>query len=230
MEPRVMGKIKLAPSMMCCDFLNMGSQMKIFKEHGIEVLHIDIMDGSFVPNITLGTDFVRQVKRATDIPLDIHMMTESPERFLDMLEFVEGDYVSIHFESTKHLQRALRMVKDRGAKALVALNPATPVEAVSDVLDDIDGLLIMSVNPGFAGQKVIPHSFSKIAHAREFLDANGKSDAEIEVDGNVSLENAIRMRSAGADIFVLGTSGIFKGDDLGANIDNFRKGMLAGKN
>ena len=220
-----MNSIKLAPSLMCSDFLKLGEQIKIFEEHGIEVLHIDIMDGSFVPNITLGTDFVRQIKKATDIPLDIHMMTDNPERFLDMLEFGEGDYVSIHYESTKHVQRALQMVKNRGAKALLALNPATPVEMVSELLDDIDGLLIMSVNPGFAGQKVVPHSFEKIAHAKEFLLAHGMENAEIEVDGNVSLENAIKMRAAGADIFVLGTSAVFKGEDLGANIDAFREGM-----
>lgn len=220
-----MSMIKLAPSLMCCDFLNLGEQIKIFEKHGIEVLHIDIMDGSFVPNITLGTDFVRQIKKATDIPLDIHMMTDDPERFLGMLEFGAGDYVSIHYESTKHVQRALRLVKDRGAKALLAINPATPVEMISELLDDIDGLLIMSVNPGFAGQKVIPHSFEKIARARKFLSEHGREDAEIEVDGNVSLENAIKMRNAGADIFVLGTSAVFKGDDLGANIDSFRKGM-----
>ena len=220
-----MGKIKLAPSLMCCDFLDLGKQIRVFETHGIDLLHIDIMDGDFVPNITLGTDFVRQIKRATNIPLDIHMMTEDPERFLDMLEFGEGDYVSIHYESTKHVQRALGLVRERGAKALLALNPATPVEMASELIDDIDGLLIMSVNPGFAGQKVIPHSFEKIAKAKAFLSANGKEDAEIEVDGNVSLENAQKMRKAGADIFVLGTSGIFKGDDLGKNIDCFRKGM-----
>ena len=220
-----MGVIKLAPSMMCCDFLRLGEQIKIFEQHKIELLHIDIMDGSFVPNITLGTDFVRQVKRVTDIPLDIHMMTEEPERFLDMLEFGKGDYVSIHYESTKHVQRALGLVRERGAKALLALNPATPVEMASELIDDIDGLLIMSVNPGFAGQKVIPHSFEKIAHAKAFLNSRGRVNAEIEVDGNVSLENAVKMRGAGADIFVLGTSGIFKGDDLGKNIDSFREGM-----
>ena len=220
-----MKAIKLAPSMMCCDFLNMGEQIRTFERHGIELLHIDIMDGHFVPNITLGTDFVRQVKKATDIPLDIHMMAEEPERLLGMLDFGEGDCVSLHTESTRHLQRALRMVKDRGAKALVALNPATPVESVCEVLDDMDGLLIMTVNPGFAGQKLIPHSIDKIARARRYLDENGKSEAEIEVDGNVSLENAVRMRAAGADIFVLGTSGIFKSGDLGENIDLFRAGM-----
>ena len=220
-----MENIKLAPSLMCCDFLNLGEQIKIFEKHGIEVLHIDIMDGGFVPNITLGTDFVRQIKRATNIPLDIHMMTDNPERFLGMLEFGEGDYVSIHYESTKHVQRAIRLVKDRGAKALLAINPATPIEMMGELLDDIDGLLIMSVNPGFAGQKIIPHAFEKIAKAKEYLVSHGRADAEIEVDGNVSLENAIKMRAAGADIFVLGTSAVFKGDDLGANIDNFRKGM-----
>ena len=215
--------VKLAPSMMCCDILNLREQLSHFEANGIELLHLDIMDGNFVPNIALGTDFIRQLKAATSIPLDLHFMTESPERLLDSFAFGEGDYVSIHYESTKHLQRTLAAVKARGAKALLALNPATPVEMASEVLDDIDGLLIMSVNPGFAGQKMVPHSLKKLRHAREFLDAHGLCNAEIEVDGNVSLANAPNMRASGADIFVLGTSGVFYGDDLTANIKHFRE-------
>ena len=218
---------KLAPSMMCCDLLRVGEQIKTFEENGIDLLHIDVMDGHFVPNITLGTDFIRQVRRASRIHLDIHVMAEEPERYIDILDFGEGDYVSVHYESTRHLQRALQMIRARGGRAMVALNPATPVEMLCDVLDDIDGILIMTVNPGFAGQKIIAHSFDKIRGAAEFLEKNGRGDVEIEVDGNVSLENAVKMRAAGADIFVLGTSGIFKGDDLGASIRDFRKGMDA---
>ncbi|MBQ9132354.1 MAG: ribulose-phosphate 3-epimerase [Clostridia bacterium] len=214
--------IKIAPSVMCCDFINLKSQLDIFEANRIELLHIDVMDGSFVPNFALGTDFVRQLKKATNIPLDLHFMTEMPERCLDWFPIGEGDYVSVHYETTKHLQRVLQMIKSKGAKALLAINPATPVEVAMDVLDDLDGLLVMCVNPGFAGQKLVPHSIDKIARARAFLDNNGKSDAEIEVDGNVSLPNAEKMLAAGANIFVVGTSGIFLGDDMGANIRNFR--------
>lgn len=215
-------KNKISPSMMCCDFLNMGKQLRDFEAADIELLHIDVMDGSFVPNFALGTDYVRQLKRATNIPLDIHLMIESPERYLDAFPIGEGDYVSIHYETTWHLQRVLQAVRNKGAHPLLALNPATPVELAIDVLDDIDGLLLMTVNPGFAGQKMVPHSIEKIARARRFLDANGKPDAEIEVDGNVSIPNAILMKNAGANIFVAGSSAVFRGDDLQSNVQAFR--------
>ena len=197
---------KLAPSMMCCDLLNVREQIKMFEHQKIDVLHIDIMDGSFVPNIALGTCFVKQLKKETNIPLDLHLMIDSPERYINTYPIGEGDYVSIHFESTNHVQRALQAVKDKGAKPLVAINPATPIYAISEILDDIDGVLIMSVNPGYAGQKMVPRSIEKIKEMRGFLDENGRPDAEIEVDGNVSIENAIKMRKAGANILVLGTA------------------------
>ena len=197
---------KLAPSMMCCDLLNVREQIKMFEHQKIDVLHIDIMDGSFVPNIALGTCFVKQLKKETNIPLDLHLMIDSPERYINTYPIGEGDYVSIHFESTNHVQRALQAVKDKGAKPLVAINPATPIYAISEILDDIDGVLIMSVNPGYAGQKMVPRSIEKIKEMRRFLDENGRPDAEIEVDGNVSIENAIKMRKAGANILVLGTA------------------------
>jgi ribulose-phosphate 3-epimerase len=197
---------KLAPSMMCCDLLNVREQIKMFEHQKVDVLHIDIMDGSFVPNIALGTCFVKQLKKETNIPLDLHLMIDSPERYINTYPIGEGDYVSIHFESTKHVQRALQAVKDKGAKPLVAINPATPIYAISEILDDIDGVLIMSVNPGYAGQKMVPRSIEKIKEMRRFLDENGRPDAEIEVDGNVSIENAIKMRKAGANILVLGTA------------------------
>jgi len=216
-------KDRLAPSMMCCDILRLGEQLKILEEKNVELLHIDIMDGHFVPNFTLGTDFARQLKTASRIPLDLHFMTERPEQTIPWFPMGEGDYVSIHYETTNHLQRVLQAVKDRGAKTLLAINPATPVEVAIDVLDDIDGMLLMTVNPGYAGQKMIPHAIEKIARARNFLDAHGRSDAEIEVDGNVSIENAIRMREAGANMFVVGTASVFGSPDLAKNIDDFRK-------
>ena len=217
---------KLAPSMMCCDLLNVREQMEMFENQKIDLLHIDIMDGNFVPNIALGTCFAEQLKCVSRIPMDFHFMVDSPERYIDTFPIKEGDYVSIHFESTAHVQRALQMAKKTGAKVLLALNPATPVEMISEVLDDIDGVLIMSVNPGYAGQRMIPNSIDKIRRVRLLLDKNGRADAEIEVDGNVSIENAIKMREVGADILVLGTAiqtnkGIFSADDF----ERFRKAV-----
>ena len=214
---------KLSPSMMCCDFFNLAEQVKAFEQSSVELLHIDIMDGSFVPNFTLGSDYVKQLKKNTSIPLDIHLMVEYPERHLDMFEFGEGDYVSVHFETTKHLQRVLQMIKARGAKALLAINPATPIEMAIDVLDDVDGILVMTVNPGFAGQKMVPHAIEKIKRTRKFLDENGRPDAEIEVDGNVSIPNAINMKNAGANIFVLGTAALFGHGPLDEGIERFRR-------
>ena len=209
--------------MMCCDFFNLAEQVKEFEQSSVELLHIDIMDGAFVPNFTLGSDYVKQLKKNTSIPLDIHLMVEYPERHLDMFPFGEGDYVSVHFESTKHLQRVLQMIKARGAKALLAINPATPIEMAIDVLDDIDGILVMTVNPGFAGQKMVPHAIEKIKRTRKFLNENGRPDAEIEVDGNVSIPNAINMKNAGANIFVLGTAALFGHGPLDEGCEKFRK-------
>jgi len=213
---------KIAPSMMCCDFLNMGAQLKIFEKTNIELLHLDIMDGHFVPNYALGTDLIRQLSAATSIPLDLHFMVERPEQLIDAFPIREGDWVSIHAESTYHLQRVLAGIRAKGAHPIVALNPATPICMIEDVLDDIDGVLIMSVNPGFAGQKMVPHALEKIEAVRSMLDGKGHTDVEIEVDGNVSPENAIRMKEAGANIFVLGTSSIFIGD-MEQNIHTFRQ-------
>ena len=218
---------KIAPSMMCCDFFDLQKQLNAFEEKDIELLHIDIMDGNFVPNFALGTDYVKQLRKHTNIPLDIHFMTEFPERHLESFDIREGDYISVHYETTKHLQRVLQMIKNKGAKVLLAINPATPVEVAADVLDDIDGLLVMTVNPGYAGQKMVPHSISKIERARKFLNSCGKEDAEIEVDGNVSIENAIKMRAAGANIFVLGTAALFNNKNIAENVETFRSEVLA---
>lgn len=203
-------KNKISPSMMCADALNLGSTLKEFEKNGIEYLHIDIMDGAFVPNFTLGTDYCKILKNATSIPLDIHLMIEKPEERLDWFPIGEGDMVSVHAESTRHLQKILKAIKDKGAKAYVALNPATPLCFLEEVLPDIDGVLVMTVNPGFAGQKLVPQTLDKIRRVRKMLDEAGKTDAEIEVDGNVSFENAEKMSAAGANIFVAGTSSVFK--------------------
>lgn len=199
----------ISPSMMCADPLKLGETLAEFEKNGIEYLHIDIMDGSFVPNFTLGTDYCKKLKECTSIPLDIHLMIDEPERKLSWFPISERDMVSVHAESTKHLERALSEVKQMGAKAAVAINPATPCTAVENVLHTIDAVLVMTVNPGFAGQKLIAPTLKKIEYLRHYLDENGYSNIEIEVDGNVSFENAVLMKKAGANIFVGGTSSIF---------------------
>ena len=203
-------KKQIAPSMMCVDFMNIGENIKVMEKCGIEYLHIDIMDGEFVNNYTLGTDFCKVLKQNSSIPLDIHLMIEKPENKMHWFEFGEGDYVSVHYESTKHLQKVLAEIRKRGAKPMLAINPATPVEVIRWVLTDIDALLLMTVNPGFAGQKLVEQCIEKITEARSYMDSLGYENVEIEVDGNVSFENARKMSDAGANIFVAGTSSIFK--------------------
>lgn len=215
---------KISPSMMCADWMNLGSDIKIMEECGIEYLHVDIMDGSFVQNYTLGTDYIKALHKATKIPLDIHLMIDKPECKLDWFEFKPGDYVAVHYEATAHVQRVLQKIKDMGAKAMIALNPATPICVLEDVTDDIDGILLMTVNPGFAGQKLIPQTLNKIKRLRNILDENGYDNIDIEVDGNVSFENAVKMREAGANIFVGGSSSVFHKDGkMKDNIDRMRR-------
>lgn len=200
---------KISPSMMCADITKLSENLKIFEALGIELLHIDVMDGHFVPNFTLGTDYIKNLRKLTGISLDIHLMVENPENVLDYFTLREGDWVSVHAESTRHLQKVLSKIRQMGSKPMVALNPATPLSAIENVLDDIDGVLIMSVNPGFAGQKLIPATLKKCKALREWLDSTGYSHIEIEIDGNVSFENAHAMLEAGANIFVVGTSSVF---------------------
>lgn len=215
---------KIAPSIMCAPAYQVAEYVADMEKNNIELVHIDIMDGSFVQNYTLGTNFVKDLKANTKIPLDIHLMIEEPEKKLEWFTFGEGDYVSVHFEATRHLQKALAAIRARGAKALVALNPATPLSALDSLLDDVDGVLLMTVNPGFAGQKLVKSTLKKIEKLRKYLDAEGYSHLEIEVDGNVSFENAKPMHDAGANIFVCGTSSVYApGATTEENIRRFRQ-------
>ena len=213
---------KISPSLMCCDFINLKTQLDCFKNCGIEYLHIDVMDGEFVPNYALGVDYIKQLKLYTDIPLDIHLMIDNPDLKLNYIPFSKGDIVSVHFETSKHLQRTITEIKNRGAKAFVAINPATSLSSLEEIINDVDGVLIMTVNPGFASQKLIPSTINKIQKLKKQISLLNKN-IEIEVDGNVSFENAKIMSEAGADIFVAGTSSVFKTNNLNENISILRE-------
>ena len=198
--------------MMCADIFTLGDTMDVFEKNGVSYLHIDIMDGEFVPNFTLGTDYCRRMKQSSSIPLDIHLMINDPEKKLAWFDFGEGDIVSVHFESTKHPYLALQMIRERGAKAFLAINPGTAASVILPMLSVMDGVLVMTVNPGFAGQKLAESTLAKITEVRELAAKAGRDDLLIETDGNVSFENAVRMSRAGADIFVAGTSAVFRKD------------------
>lgn len=202
-------RASLSASVMCADILNMKTALAELEESGVEYIHCDIMDNHFVPNLMLPPELLNKMRRGTKLPFDYHIMAENPESIIERLDIREGDFVSVHYESTRHLQRAISLVKQKGGFASVALNPATPLEALGEVLDEVDMVLIMTVNPGFAGQKLVPGAISKIRRTRELLDSRGLERVLIQVDGNCSFENIPKMHEAGADMFVAGTSSIF---------------------
>ncbi len=205
-----MMKAIFSPSMMCTShWADARSLIDELVKLGAGYLHMDAMDGVFVQNLMLGTESIKQMRKISPLPLDIHLMIERPEDKLGWFDLQENELVSIHAESTRHLQRALQRVREYGAKPAVALNPATPLVMIEDVLDDVDTVLVMTVNPGFAEQKLVPQTLTKIKRLRQMLDSCGKERVHIEVDGNVSFRNIGPMRAAGADIFVGGTSSIF---------------------
>ena len=202
-------KPEISVSMMCANFLDLAGDLAELKEAGVEYLHFDVMDGVFVPNYTLGPCLLDALRDHTDIAYDIHLMVDRPEDKLGFFDIRPGDYVSIHYESTNHAQRVLATIRQLGAKAGIAFNPATPIDSLEYLRNDIDFVLIMTVNPGFAGQKLVASCLEKIVQVRQVLDRLGLHDVPIQVDGNVSSENARKMRQAGANIFVAGTSSVF---------------------
>lgn len=197
--------IKLAPSILSADFALLGEEVKRVAEAGADYIHIDVMDGSFVPSISFGFPIIRAVRKVTEIPLDVHLMIDEPIRYID--EFVEAgaDIITVHYESCKHLNRTLQAIRGKGVRAGVAINPATPLTVLEYVLEDVDMILLMSVNPGFGGQAYIPNTTEKIRKLRKILDDRALT-VEIEVDGGISLQNVCEVTQAGADVLVAGSA------------------------
>jgi ribulose-phosphate 3-epimerase len=217
-----MKTLKIAPSMMCADFLGIKKVLDIFIEQKIDYLHVDIMDGHYVPNFTLGKDFCRAIASYTDIPLDIHLMIENPDQFIGDFALFKNAVVCFHPETSYHPLRTVELIKKHGAKAGAALDPSVTVQSMKYLLPDIDMLSIMTVNPGYAGQKLIPGIIDKIRETADYIQEKGYK-IEIEVDGNVSWQNLPAMLEAGGEVFVAGTSSLFeKAGGLARNIEKFR--------
>ncbi len=216
---------KIAPSILSADFLRLGEQIAEAENAGADVIHIDVMDGHFVPNITVGADIVRSIKKITKLPLDVHLMIEHPEFFIDHFVDAGADWISVHLESCAHLHRTVHMIKAKtGIKAGVALNPATALTNLVNVLDYLDYILIMSVNPGFGGQKFIEQSIGKIKFLKDML-AKNNPDALIEVDGGIDKTNAAKVVQAGADILVAGAAVFSSGGSIKEAITEIKEAI-----
>jgi len=212
--------IKLSPSILSANFANLLHDINIVEKAGVDLLHIDVMDGHFVPNITIGPIVISSIKKHTSVPFDVHLMIEEPDKYIN--EFIEAgaDILTVHVEACTHLHRTIQNIKSNGIKAGVSLNPATPISVLENILDDIDMVLLMSVNPGFGGQKFITNTLKKISDLKNMVNDRGLN-IDIEVDGGIKLDNVKEVTKAGANIIVAG-SAIFNSDNILDNIQNFR--------
>ncbi len=201
-------KIRLSASVMCADFSCLKKDVKLLEEGGVDYLHFDIMDGHFVPNLTIGAGILRSLRKITELPFDTHLMIEDPDRYIPVFAEAGSSLISVHAEACSHLSRTIQSIKENGARAGVALNPATPLYRLDYILGELSQVLIMTVNPGFAGQKLVPSTISKIEKLEEIIEKKGLR-IDIAVDGNVSFANAPVMVKAGANTLVCGTSSIF---------------------
>ena len=199
---------KVAPSILSADFSKLGADVQEICEFGADYIHVDVMDGAFVPNISFGAGVMKSLNNVTTIPYDVHLMIEDPDRYIEDFVTPNTEFITVHQEACRHLDRTIQHIHSTGVKAGVALNPATPIVMVEDVLDKVDMILIMSVNPGFGGQKFIPRALDKIRRLDEIRKASGY-DFVIEVDGGVNLQNCEELKSVGTDILVAG-SAVFK--------------------
>ena len=219
------GTLQIAPSLLSADFAALGDAIARAERGGADLIHVDVMDGHFVPNITIGPPVVKALKRVSRVPLDVHLMIEAPDRYIEAFVSAGAASVTVHAEAVVHLHRTVHLIKSLGAKAGVALNPATPAGVLEDIAGDLDYVLVMTVNPGFGGQTFIPHSESKVRAVRELLRRAG-SDAPIEVDGGIDVTTAAGIVAAGADILVAGNA-IFGSPDPERAIQDLRAAAKA---
>lgn len=201
-------KILLSPSMMCADFLHLEDELKVLISEGVDMLHIDIMDGQYVPNFTLGTDLAKTMHNFSDITLDYHLMVEQVDNSIELFTELPGSYITFHPETSRHPVRTIQKIRDKKCKPSIAIDPAIAIETIKHLLPLVDMVCVMTVNPGYAGQALIPFCIDKIIELKEWRSNNGAT-LLIEVDGNVSWENIPKMVAAGADVLVLGTSSVF---------------------
>jgi ribulose-phosphate 3-epimerase len=216
--------LRIAPSILAADFAKLGEELASIEQGGADWVHVDVMDGHFVPNITIGPFIVEAVKRVTELPLDVHLMIEQPERYVEDFVKAGAATVGIHVETCPHLHRSVAQIREAGARACVVLNPSTPASAVEPVLADIDQVLVMTVNPGFGGQKFIDSMLPKIEQLRGWIDER-KLPVALEVDGGIGTETIGRAARAGADVFVAGTA-VFGAPDRAAAIDALRRAAV----
>ncbi len=213
--------VRIAPSILSSDFSRIGEEIKSAEKAGADLIHVDIMDGHFVPNITIGPPVVKAIRKVTDLPLDVHLMIEDPDRFIDSFAEAGADIITVHSEASTHLHRSVDFIKSSGKKAGVSLNPATPLNVLDFILSEIDMVLLMSVNPGFGGQKFIPQTIDKIKMLKAIIREKGVS-VDIEIDGGVNDKNAGSLVKEGADILVMG-SAFFNSKDYAELIRTVRE-------
>jgi ribulose-phosphate 3-epimerase len=215
--------VKLAPSILSADFSRLGEEVKAIEQAGADIIHVDVMDGHFVPNITIGSLVVKAVRKATSLPVDVHLMIMDPDKYIADFANAGADYLTVHAEVLPHLNRTLSEIRNHGVKAGVAINPSTSLSTLDWVWEYMDMLLIMSVNPGFGGQSFIPNCLDKISGARIEIDMRGV-EVLLEVDGGIKVDNAREVAEAGADILVAG-SAVFGTDDYKKTVKSFKKAL-----
>ncbi|WLR59713.1 ribulose-phosphate 3-epimerase [Guptibacillus hwajinpoensis] len=213
--------IKIAPSILASDFARLGEEVKDVEAAGADYIHVDVMDGHFVPNITIGAPIVRALRPVTSLPLDVHLMIENPDQYIEEFAEAGADILTVHAEACPHLHRTIQLIKSKGVKAGVVINPATPVDSIKHVIEDVDLVLLMTVNPGFGGQAFIERVLAKITETKQLADSLGVAP-EIEVDGGVNAETARACIEAGATVLVAG-SAIYNQSDRKAAIDQIRQ-------